>query len=178
MIRESPQVKPLPQQGAQAQAQVMPPPYDDAPLVDQPVPEQPAFVDAWSRVGRPRMVVMAMQTADDTSDHTAIEDELADWLGCNGQVTLIAPAMARQRLGQEQIKDSRAAAQLAQQVDADVVIQVQAHPAGEQHAGTTRLLADAYNTEAGSRSGARLSMCPRQWISRRSTATRGFWRAS
>jgi hypothetical protein len=41
---------------------VPPPPFNDVPLVDQQPPEQPAFVDAYHRVGSPRIVLFINRT--------------------------------------------------------------------------------------------------------------------
>jgi hypothetical protein len=41
-----------------------PPPFYDAPLVNQETPEQPAFVQAYNAVGRPRIVVFVNRTLD------------------------------------------------------------------------------------------------------------------
>jgi hypothetical protein len=62
--------KPLPGQGfdeqalAPAQGELPPPPFNDAPLVAQDTPEQRAFVDAYTHVGRPRIVVFVNRTLD------------------------------------------------------------------------------------------------------------------
>ncbi len=57
-----PDVKPLP-------AQPLPddplrPPFDDGPLVSQHPPEERAYVDAYARVGRPRIVVFVNRTLE------------------------------------------------------------------------------------------------------------------
>jgi hypothetical protein len=49
---------------AQAQGELPPPPFNDAPLVAQDTPEQRAFVDAYAHVGRPRIVVFVNRTLD------------------------------------------------------------------------------------------------------------------
>src|SRR4051812_8133604 len=41
-----------------------PPPFDDAPIVSQPTPEQSAFVDTYNHVGRPRIAVLIDRSAD------------------------------------------------------------------------------------------------------------------
>lgn len=63
--------KPLPGEGPgdqalaqQGQGQLPSPPFYDAPLVVQDTPEQRAFVDAYSHVGRPRIVVFVNRTLD------------------------------------------------------------------------------------------------------------------
>src|SRR4029450_13937688 len=48
-------------------------PFDDPPLLSQEPPEQPAFVDAYHRVGSPRMTVLVNRTLDGSLDYQAIE---------------------------------------------------------------------------------------------------------
>src|SRR5882724_2563118 len=52
-------VKPLPPQDAERDFH---PPFDDVPLVSQRPPEQPAFVDAYHRVGSPRITLFVNRT--------------------------------------------------------------------------------------------------------------------
>jgi hypothetical protein len=62
--------KPLPGEGpdqqavAQGQGELPPPPFNDVPLVSQDTPEQRAFVDAYTHVGRPRIVVFVNRTLE------------------------------------------------------------------------------------------------------------------
>src|SRR3954447_23196374 len=110
------------------------PPYDDAPIVSQRPPEQRAFVDAYRQVGSPRITLFVNRTLEGTIvqssnrdtrdpaheylqpgqydeanakslDYQAIENIMTDWLAANGQVTVISPTMARQRLTDEQVKE-------------------------------------------------------------------------
>jgi len=61
---------------------VPPPPFEDAPIVSQAMPEQTAFVDTYNRVGRPahrgdcRMPRIAQ--CDDASTNEASECQLSD----------------------------------------------------------------------------------------------------
>jgi hypothetical protein len=48
----------------QGQGELPPPPFNDVPLVVQETPEQRAFVDAYARVGRPRIVAFVNRTLD------------------------------------------------------------------------------------------------------------------
>jgi len=109
-----------------------PPGYGDEPLLVQRPPEQRAFLDAYARVGRPRLTVFVNRSLegdivdakgnvehnatylrpgeyDEVSarslDYNAIENILSDWLAANGQTTLISPGMARQRMTEDQLKD-------------------------------------------------------------------------
>src|SRR3954452_21575186 len=118
--------KPLPNQ--QPQSMVPPPPFEDGPLVNQRPPEQAAFVDAYNRVGRPRIVVFMNHTnVDSQFDFEAVENALTDWLSSNGQVTIIAPTTARRLMTDEQVKElqsdrSTALSDLAQRLDADILV--------------------------------------------------------
>lgn len=49
---------------AEAESNLPPPPFDDAPLVSQAAPEQRAYVDAYTRVGRPRIAVFVNRTLE------------------------------------------------------------------------------------------------------------------
>ena len=173
--------KPLPQD--QYATQLPPPPFQDEPLISQPPPEQAEFLDAYNKVGKPRITIFVNRSlegsempanpgADANSseylqkgqydegyakslDYEAIEDELADWIGCNGQVTIISPTMARQKLTDAQLKDLQSGrpqvlSDLAQTLNADILIQVQAHPTKQYRDSLhVRIIAEAINTKGG-----------------------------
>src|SRR5437588_2128938 len=61
-IHEYDETKPLPDHARGSQVDA--PPYDDVPLVNQGVPEQRAFVDAYNAVGRPRILVFVIRTLE------------------------------------------------------------------------------------------------------------------
>jgi hypothetical protein len=88
-------------------------------------------------------------------DYEAIENVMTDWIASNGQVTVISPTMARQRLSDEQVKEieagrPQALREVAQQLDADVLIQVQARPTRQTQQGLeARIVAEAINTRGG-----------------------------
>ena len=88
-------------------------------------------------------------------DYQAIETIMTDWLASNGQVTVISPTMARQRLTDQQLKELQegrptALSEIAQQLGADVLIQVQAHPTKQTSDGLeVRVIAEAMNTKGG-----------------------------
>lgn len=174
-------------------------PYADEPLVVQPPPEQRAFVDAYNRVGRPRLTLFVNRalTGETTPvgdpdrverteerdskglvksyekqevfsrppgtdeigakqiDYGAVENIMADWLAANGQTVLISPTMARQRLTDEQWKDMQsgrpmALSETAQQLGADVLVQVSARPTRQTPQGPeVRMVAEAINTRGG-----------------------------
>jgi hypothetical protein len=88
-------------------------------------------------------------------DYQALENIMTDWIACQGQVTVISPTLARQRLSDQQVKDLQSGrpqmlSEIAQQLGADILIQVQAHPTRQTPAGLeVRLVAEAMNTKGG-----------------------------
>lgn len=191
------EIKPLPP--PDYSSQVPPAPFDDPPLLNQPVPESQAFVDAYRNVGRPRITVFMNRTLEGkiipvnpsnpvvsvevnkrrneeqssksvdvylapgqydeawakSLDYEAMENTLADWIACNGQITLIAPMMARQKLTDQQVKDLKdgrpqVLRELAQQLEVDVLIHIQARPTEQSRDGMkVRIVAEAINTKGG-----------------------------
>src|SRR5438552_4510123 len=112
-LEESP--RPMPRDVYETQ--LPPPPFEDAPLVSQPTPEQSSFVDTYNRVGRPRIAVIVDRPNEDRNDtwarsfdDEAIRNVLTDWMACSGQVTMISSAP----------KDA--------DQNADVMVKIQAHP--------------------------------------------------
>jgi hypothetical protein len=186
IVRRDDGMKPLPPPPAY-EDRLPPPPFDDAPLVMQQPPELPAFIDAYKRVGQPRIVVFVNRTLEGrlvvpesghtetyqrpgsdslhpgqydefsarSIDYEAIENIMTDWLACNGQVTIISPTMARQRLSEPQVKElqegsASAMSELAQQLNADVLVQVQAHPTKQTPQGLeVRIVGEAMNIKGG-----------------------------
>lgn len=88
-------------------------------------------------------------------DYEAIELALADVLAAGGRVTLVSPTMARQRLSDEEVKELQAGRpqvlrEVAEKLDADVLIQVQARPTKQTSEGLgVRILVEAMNTRGG-----------------------------
>lgn len=112
---------------------VPPPPFEDAPIVSQAMPEQTAFVDIYNRVGRPRIAVVVDPAAvqgNDASTNEAVRSALSDWLACNGRVAVVSASTA---------KDA--------DDNSDVVVKIQSliHSSGQD--ARLRLLADASNTK-------------------------------
>jgi hypothetical protein len=165
------QPKPLPDQSAENAPQ---PSYGDPPIVEQPPPEQAWFVNTYNQVGRPRLAVFVNRTlqgdpiayqaggavylqpgqydeADLAAlDYSEIESLLADWFAARGQVTLVSPDFIRGKLTQSQIKDlqsgrTQALSDLSQATGADVLIQVQAHPARREGQLVILLIGEAVN---------------------------------
>jgi hypothetical protein len=88
-------------------------------------------------------------------DYDAIENVLTDWMGANGKVTLVSPSMARTRLTDQEVKDLQSGRpqvlrDIAEKLDADVLIQVQAKPTRQTRDGLeVRVLCEAINTRGG-----------------------------
>lgn len=88
-------------------------------------------------------------------DYEAMEAIMTDWISASGQVTLVDPSMTRQKLTDEQIKDLQSGRpqvlrEIAEQLDADVLIQVQAHPTRQTREGLeVRVIAAAMNVRGG-----------------------------
>lgn len=154
-------VKPLPSEASRGA--IPAPPYDDQPLVTQRPPEQRAFVEAYERVGKPRIAVLLnpqLRTGaeDDLAarsiDYMAMETILADWFSSNGRVALISPTAARQRLSDQQIKalqsgDAAVARQVAEQLTADVMVLVQVETTRQVNNQAARIVAEAVNVRGG-----------------------------
>jgi hypothetical protein len=159
--------KPLPPQAREGE-EVPPPPFNDAPLVSQRMPEQHAFVDAYNRVGRPRVVVFVNRVPmsqgnypanpDEINarslDYGAVENILTDWLSCDGQVAVISPTVGHQMLNDQQSQalrtgQSSAGRDVAQQLEADVLVQVQAQPTYQTPSAAVRMVAEAIDLKHG-----------------------------
>ena len=229
-VREHDPVKPLPDSAYRGpdSANVG---FDDVPLLNQRPPEQRAFVDAYNRVGRPRIAIFVNRTLqgeivpvnDDAPiasvertrrattgitvenrdtytaesrrriedrervdrfeskgpgeyrettdvylrpgqydevqakslDYEAVENILTDWLASNGQVTIISPIMARQKLTPEQVKELESGrpqvlSEVAQQLGVDILVQAQARPTRQSFEGLhVRLISEAINIKGG-----------------------------
>lgn len=95
------------------------------------------------------------EAAAKSLDYEAIENVLTDWLAADGKVAIVSPTMARQRLTDEQVKDlqnkrPKMLGEIARELDADILIQVQAHPTQQTQEGTEfRLIVEAINVKGG-----------------------------
>ncbi len=95
------------------------------------------------------------EVAAKSLDYEAIENILTDFLGGDGQVTIMSPTLVRQKLTAEQIKDlesgqPQVASQIVQQLGADILVQVQAHPTQQSRDGLqVRLVCEAMNIKGG-----------------------------
>ena len=88
-------------------------------------------------------------------DYELIENLLADELSADGRVSMVAPLAARQRLGDAEVRDIQAGrpqmlGEVATRLNADVLVQVTAHPSRQTADGLCiRLVAEAVNTHGG-----------------------------
>ncbi|HQY87286.1 MAG TPA: hypothetical protein PK402_01420 [Tepidisphaeraceae bacterium] len=192
-------IQPKPIYADQPQADI-PLPIDDPPLITQAPPEQTQFLEAYERVGRPRIVVFVNRTIDGniitiapeslgpvgtnaqpsgpvdgpmnpndayqpqgrqqdtqarTIDFEAMELVIGDLFAANGRVSLTSPSMARTALTDAQINQiqngqSKALRVMAETLDTDVLIQVQARPTQQTQNGVgIRVLAEAIDVATG-----------------------------
>ena len=92
-------------------------------------------------------------------DYEAMENILTDFLACQGAVEIMSPTMARQKLTEEQIKDlqsgrPRVLREIAQQLEADILVQVSARPTRQTQYGLeVRLVGEALNIKGGQQVG-------------------------
>ena len=88
-------------------------------------------------------------------DYEAIENIMTDWIACHGQVVVVSPTIARQRLTDQQVKDlqdgrPQMLSEVAQQLNTDILIQIEARPTRQTANGLEiRLVAEALNTHGG-----------------------------
>ena len=88
-------------------------------------------------------------------DYEAMENILTDFLACQGAVEIMSPTMARQKLSEEQISDlqsgkPRVLREIAQQLEADILVQVSARPTRQTPDGLeVRLVGEALNIKGG-----------------------------
>jgi hypothetical protein len=87
-------------------------------------------------------------------DYNMMETLLADWMSCDNQVTIMSPATVRRRLTEAQVKDLEAGkaplSDIARQLDADILVQLQARPTKQTQYGLElRLVGDAINLRGG-----------------------------
>ena len=162
--------KPLPD----GQTQVPAPPYNDGPVVSQDVPEMPRFVEAYNKVGRPRLVVWVSgangagydEAAARSIDYGAVQTELSDWLSAGGRVGIISPEAARQALSPQQAQALNSGQgihgkDVADQVHADVLVSVRAEVTHQNgNSPVVRMIADASNLAGGESIGRALVDMP------------------
>lgn len=101
------------------------------------------------------------EVAAKSLDYQAVETILTDWLSADGRVAIVSPTVARQRLSDEQVRELQSgrpqvAREAAQQLDAPILIQVQAHPTRQTPQGLeVRIVAEAIDVQHNGGSLAR-----------------------
>ena len=84
-------------------------------------------------------------------DYAALEAKLAEWLSADGQVRVVSPSVVREKLTDEEIRRlqqgrPRQLADVAKNLNADILVQVQARPTRQTPQGLEiRLIAEAVN---------------------------------
>lgn len=87
-VRRSDPQKPMP--ADIARTELAPPAFDDVAIVDQEMPERRPFVDAYTRVGRPLLIIEGWNQADlasNTNDRP-VALVFSDWMRCDGAVSI------------------------------------------------------------------------------------------
>ena len=171
------EVKPLPTQPAERELAVgepsAPPPGTGAaapgdtgtdafanppsrPAPPPPPPVSQAYLDAYDRVGRPRLMVVIdrPETAPRSlvpGDYDALERVVREALAANGQVAVVPAASLRQSLSMQQIHDAAtgnatALGQAGQALRADVIVSVTVDPPANDQ---TKITATARNARDG-----------------------------
>ncbi len=167
--------KPLPQQDAEGGAYQLA--FEDEPLITQAPPEQPAFVEAYERVGRPRIALFVNRTfqgqplvppttpppdrkavpegAIELSppariDYDAVENILTDWFAGGGKVALVSAKLSEAQAQSVSNGEPNALAELSKKQQIDVLIVVQAAETRQTPRGVEiRLIGESVNTIGG-----------------------------
>ena len=152
-IDRTPMGKPLPERGGYDA------PFDDAPMLTQPTPEQAAFVQAYAQVGSPRIAVYVNRTVDATTiitadagagrvDFQAVENIMTDWLAADGKVVMVSPVFGESLPKNPQ--QTQVLSSLAKEPGIDVLVYVQARETTQTGGQKSiRLVAEAINTRGG-----------------------------
>jgi hypothetical protein len=88
-------------------------------------------------------------------DYGMMEMLLTDWMSADNQVAIVSPLMARKKLTAEQVKELESGrpqvlSEIAKQLDADILIQIQARPTRQTGRGLElRILADVMDLQRG-----------------------------
>ncbi|HEY8666586.1 MAG TPA: hypothetical protein VIL86_07980 [Tepidisphaeraceae bacterium] len=95
------------------------------------------------------------EVAAKSLDYQAMENLMTDWLAAGGNVEIISPIVSSKPLTEQQMKDlqagrQRVMAEIARQLDADILVQVQAHPTRQTQQGLeVRVIAEAISLRGG-----------------------------
>lgn len=130
-------------------AQPPPPPPPQPPTVPQ------SYLDAYDRVGRPRLLVL-VDPADRPEkslvpgDYEMLERVVHETLSAGGQVAIVPASAVRERIGPQQLRDladgrATALADVGSALRADVLIEIKPSATNDQ----TQLTATARNVRDG-----------------------------
>jgi hypothetical protein len=157
-----------------------------------PDPAQVArdFLDAYHKVGEPRFIIFVNRTLNGeiipvndyqeakgtylrpgqydeanaaSIDYQALENQLTEAFGQGGQIMVVSPTVARDKLGEAQVKDlqngqPQVLSALDTRLGADVLIHVQIHPTRQTHSGLEfRVVAEAVNVKGAQSVGHALA---------------------
>jgi hypothetical protein len=158
---ERDEVKPLPPSARSTSETPQPAPDPSRPPVGltEVVPQQPtvsqAYLDAYDRVGRPRLLVIADHPDQPAhglvaEDYDLIQRLVRECVAGGGQVAVVPPNIVHDRLSTRQLDDLQAGrttalANIGTTLRADVLIEVKTAAAGDQ----TQFTANARNTRDG-----------------------------
>lgn len=142
------------------------PGFGDPAVVEQKLPEEAWFVSAYDAVGRPRIALYVNRNPRDNGqpqagqyddsvikelDYSELEETLIDWISCDGKVTVVAPAISGHALSEDQQRQlssgNASAGDLARQLQADILIQVQVHPVRRPEGVRAAVVAQAVNVK-------------------------------
>ncbi len=167
--------KPLPDQDKQADYQ---PPFKDEALLTQAPPEQPAFTEAYAKVGNPRIALFVNRTLAGIAtvppttppdkgreqagaggielpppariDYDAVETILTDWFAAGGKVSLVSAKLSEAQVQAVTKGEHNALKELSEKQQIDVLIFVQAAETKQTPRGVeVRLIGEAINTVGG-----------------------------
>jgi hypothetical protein len=134
---------------------VPPPPGDAAPQLPAPPSISQSYIDAYDRVGRPRLFVLIDRPDQPVpalvpGDYDLIERVVRDTLSAGGTVATVPPAVVHDKLSATQIRDAlntggNALSSAGAALHADVLIELKVAPA----AGQTQINGTARNARDG-----------------------------
>ncbi len=167
--------KPLP---VQDERDPFVPPFNDPALVTQAPPEQPAFVQAYQNIGRPRIALFVNRTFTGEAnvppttppeqgrqqagagavelappariDYDAVETIMTDWFAGGGKVTLVSAKLSEAQVRAAMNGEYNQLKELSDKQNVDVLIFVRASETKQTPQGiAVRLVGEAVNTVGG-----------------------------
>ena len=171
--RQHDPTKPLPPSATQSAAEPAPSSSPDRVLVVPPTRAQApavsqAYLESYDRVGRPRLLVL-VDRSDPSSrsmvpgDYDTLERVVRDALAAEGQIAVVPSSAARQ-LNDQQLKamqagDTKALADIGNQLHADVIVGVRVAPSATEREDR-QITATARNARDGQQIATAASSIP------------------